>query len=141
MKFDRPTILYPTLVRGIIKSPLIRCESLTGPELMLPRDQFPDEFRNYGPFEKDGHTYFVCHLQKAATYFSLLYSPFIFHHWVGQPQKQDANGTWIPGSERGNLWLGGYWRTPGFRWQKPDAVSDGTPWIFSGGRIPGTHLD
>lgn len=138
---NRPTALYPTLVRGEIFSPLIRCESLTGPELLLPRSEFPDKFVNFKPFQRNGHMYFICHLQKTATYFSLLYAPFIYHHWIGHPQKQDAKGDWIPGSEKGDLLCGGYWRTPGWRWQMPDKNSEGTPWIFSGGRIPGTHLD
>lgn len=141
MTFSRPKVLYPVLKRGIIKAPLIRCESLEGPEIMLPRDEFPEKLRGFGTFKYKGKTYFICHLQKAATSFSLLYSPFIFHNWVGQPQKQDSKGNWIPGSEKGNLLKGGYWRSPGWRWQKPDAVSEGTPWILSGGRIFGTHFD
>lgn len=141
MIFKTPKVSYPILVKGFIRGPLIRLESLTGPELMLPRDEFPRVFRNFGPIQKNGHTYFVCHLQKAASQFSLLYSPFIYHQWAGKPQKQDANGDWIPGSEKGNLLLGGYWRTPGFRWQQPDDISKGTPWVFSGGRIFGQHFD
>jgi len=139
--FKRPTVLYPTIVQGTIRGPFIRCESLTGPELLLPRADFPNEFRNFGPFQKGEHTYFVCHLQKAAYAFSLRYNPFIYHWCHGwKPQEftrnPDGTITWKPGTEKLL-----YWRTPGWRWQMPDAVSDWTPWIFSGGRIIGTHLD
>lgn len=139
----KPTVSYPTLTRGYIEGP-IRCESLDGSELWLPpatgRLKIPP-FWQVDPNDRVLKQWCVSHLQKRSHYFSLLYDPFIFHHWVGEPQKTDANGNWIPGSEKGNLLLGGYWRTPGFRWQKPDSVSNWTPWVFSGGRIPGTHFD
>lgn len=139
----KPTVLYPTVVKGIIHAKEMRCESIDGSEIWI---KAPESgvitLRNFKPFvHTDGKTYFITHLQKKATYFSLLYKPFIFHHWVGQPPKQDANGNWIPGSEKGNLLLGGYWRTCGWRWQRPDARSNWTPWIWSWGRGPGGHLD
>lgn len=135
--FKKPTVQYATLVRGYIDGP-IRCESIDGTELWLP--PMSGKLRII-PFLDHGIKFGVSHLQKRATYFSLLFDPFIYHHWVGKPQKQAPDGTWIPGSERGNLLLGGYWRTPGWRWQIPDANSNGTPWILSGGRIFGTHFD
>lgn len=129
----RPTVLYPTLVCGYINGP-IRCQSIDGSELWLP----PATGRlAIAPFDRDGKTWCVSHLQKRATFFSLKYDPFIFH-WgrFWHLQEQDAEGLWKPGTEQGI-----YWRTPGWRWQKPDALSEGTPWIFSWGRVPGTHLD
>lgn len=138
MFLKTPTVLYPTLVKGVIIAPEIRCESIDGSELWLPSSYGEMWFQNARPFvHSDGKTYAISHLQKKATYFSLLYDPFIYHwgkFWHLQEQRQD--GSWIPGTERGI-----YWRTPGWRWQKPDANSNGTPWIFSGGRIPGMHLD
>lgn len=133
MIFKRPEVLYPTLIRGIIDGP-IRCESLDGSELWLPPR---DGKLHMPPFEHEGKTYCVSHLQKKAKYFSLLYSPFIFHYgkfW--HLQEQDDQGNWKPGTEEGI-----YFRSPGWRWQRPDQKSEGTPWIFSGGRVPGTHLD
>lgn len=130
---NKPTVLYPTLIRGIIKGP-IRCESIDGTVIWLT--ERPGILR-IEPFELYGKMFCVSHLQKKATYFSLLYSPFIFHwgkFWKLQDKDQDGND--IPGSEQGI-----YWRTPGWRWQVPDLVSMGTPWILSGGRVPGTHLD
>lgn len=138
---SRPKILYPIIRRGFIQAPVVRLESLEGPEILLPRGEFPDDFIDFGPIQHKDKTYFVSHLQKAAYSFSLLYDPFIFHHWVGQPQKKDRFGNWISGSEKGNLWRLGYWRSPGWRWQQPDANSNWTPWILSGGRIPGEHFD
>jgi hypothetical protein len=129
----RPTVQYPTLVSGRIDGP-IRCQSLDGSELWLAARAGK---LTIPPFEQDGKTWCVSHLQKKATFFSLRYDPFIFHwgkFWT--PQKQTAEGLWLPGSEQGI-----YWRTPGWRWQMPDAKSEGTPWIWSWGRAPGTHLD
>lgn len=134
---NRPEVWYPTLIRGIVDGP-IRLEAIDGSEYWLsPRTGI----FTFPPTVIDNKTYCLTHLQKKAKYFSLLYSPFIYHHWVGQPQQQNPDGSWIEGSEKGNLWLGGYWRSPGWRWQRPDANSNWTPWIFSGGRIPGTHFD
>lgn len=137
MILKRPTVLYPTLRSGYIDGP-IRCQSLDGSELWLPERTGKLCIE---PFEKDGKTWCVSHLQKKAKSFSLLYDPFIYHwgkFWHLQETYVDASGAtiWKPGTERGI-----YWRTPGWRWQMPDAVSEGTPWIFSGGRIPGGHLD
>lgn len=135
--FNRPKVLYPVIVKGTIIAPLIRLESLKGPEIVLPRSDFPQIFRNFGPIDRNGVTYFVCHLQKYATQFSLQYNPFIYHWCKGwRAQQKDAQGNWIAGSERLL-----YWRTPGWRWQQPDALSEWTPWIFSKGRVPGLHLD
>jgi hypothetical protein len=129
----RPGVSYPTLIKGRISGP-IRCESLDGSELWLPKQ---DGILSIPPFERDGKTWCVSHIQKRATFFSLLYDPFIFHfgkYW--HLQEQDERGNWKPGTERGI-----YWRTPGWRWQIPDAHSDLTPWIWSWGRAPGGHLD
>lgn len=152
-KFKRPTVMYPTLVRGIIHGP-VRCESIDGSEIYLPpmsgtlkikpfvlhEAMRPTEW-NLLPIEENdsrfGKTFFVTHLQQKATYFSLRYSPFSYHFgkfWKLQTRKPD--GTRIPNSEQGI-----YWRTPGWRWQVPDARSEGTPWIWSWGRVPGGHLD
>jgi len=129
-----PSVQYPTLVRGFIHGP-IRCESLDGSELWLP----PREGKiTMEPFKADGKTFCVSHLQKRATFFSLLFKPFIYHQWIGKPQEQVA-GLWIPGSEKGNLLLGGYWRTPGWRWDSDPNLP--SPWVWSWGRAPGTHLD
>lgn len=125
--------MYPTLVRGVIKGP-IRCETFEGPEIWLPNQ---DGIIRMEPFEANGLMYCVSHLQKKATYFSLLYDPFIYHYGLfWKLQEQDDKGGWKPGTEQGV-----YWRTPGWRWQKPDAKSDWTPWIWSWGRFIGTHLD
>jgi hypothetical protein len=129
----RPSVKYPTLLKGRINGP-IRCESLDGSELWLPKQ---DGNLSIPPFERDGKTWCVSHIQKRATFFSLLYDPFIFHfgkYW--HLQEQDAQGNSKPGTERGI-----YWRTPGWRWQIPDAHSEFTPWIWSWGRAPGGHLD
>lgn len=129
----RPNVLYPTLIRGVIDGP-IRCESLDGSEIWLPKKK---GILKIPPFERDGKTFCVSHIQKKAKMFRLLYDPFIYH--FGQfwrLQQQDKEGNWIPGSEQGI-----YWRTPGWRFQVPDAKSDWTPWIWSWGRFIGTHLD
>jgi len=131
IKLKKPEVLYPTLVKGWIKGQ-IRCESLDGSELWLP----PIEGEIYmPPFERDGKTWFVTHLQKKASYFSLLYSPFIYHYgrfW--KTQQKDAEGHWIPNSEQGI-----YWRSPGWRFDLDPKLE--SPWILSGGRIPGLHID
>ena len=124
------SILYPTLIRGIIDGP-IRCESLDGSELWLP----PKEgILKIPPFSQNGKTWSVTHLQKKASYFSLLFSPFIYH-WgrFWHLQEQDAQGNWFPGTERGL-----YWRTPGWRWDSDPNL--GSPWVFSKGYVGG-HLD
>lgn len=133
MIFHKPTVQYPALVRGYIDGP-IRCESLDGSELWLP----PREGMLYiNPFDADGKRWCVSHLQKKAKYFSLQYDPFIYH-WgkFWKLQEQDDYGMWRPGTERGI-----YFRTMGWRWQIPDSVSHGTPWVWSWGRGPGMHLD
>ncbi len=135
----RPTVLYPTIVKGVIHAKEIRCESIDGSELWIPGA--PDgvlHLQNVKPFvHTDGKTYFITHLQKRAKYFYLRYDPFIIHQgYCIKPQKLDANGQPIPGTE-----IFPYWRSPGWRWQRPDEKSEGTPWIFSGGRILGLHLD
>lgn len=129
----RPTVQYPTLTTGYIDGP-IRCETVDGGELWLPSQSGKLVIK---PFEQDGKTWFVSHLQKKAKFFTLLYDPFIYHFGTfWKLQQQDAEGTWKPGTEQGI-----YWRTPGWRWQRPDAVSEMTPWVFSWGRFIGTHLD
>jgi len=131
--FNRPKILYPTLIKGIISGP-IRCESIDGTELWLPRR---NGILRMEPFTADGKMFCVSHIQKKSKFFQLLYDPFIFHSGAfWHLQEQDPDGSWKAGTERGI-----YWRTPGWRWQIPDAVSDWTPWIFSGGRFFGGHLD
>lgn len=138
-----PDFLYPTVVKGIIHATEMRCESIDGSEIWIkapPGGIFT--LKNFKPFvHTDGKTYFPSHLQKRATYFSLLYSPFIFHwgrFWHLQETHTDGAGltTWLPGTERGI-----YWRTPGIRWQVPDARSNLKPWIWSNGRFLGGHLD
>lgn len=150
MIFKRPTVLYPTVILGVIEGP-IRLESIDGTELFLPPGTdvnggflsgrvFPDKLshiRNGGPLKINDKMYGVSHIQRRSPYFSLVYDPFIYH--FGKffvTQKEDENGKGIPGTEKGI-----YFRTPGWRWQVPDEKSNGTPWIFSGGRIPGSHLD
>jgi len=86
------------------------------------------------PFEHEGKTYAVSHLQKKSKSFSLYFSPFIYHFgsfW--KLQEQDEFGDWIPGTERGI-----YGRTPGWRWDV--AGTNGQHWIFSKGYLGG-HLD
>jgi hypothetical protein len=135
--FKRPTVLYPTLVNGIIDGP-IRCISLDGSELWLTPQ--PGNFAMQ-PFEHQGKTYAISHIQKKAKFFSLRFEPYSYHYgrfWHLQETYVDMNGVTIfkPGTEKGI-----YWRTPGFRWQQPDKKSNGTPWIWSWGRFVGTHLD
>lgn len=131
--FGKPTVAYPTLVRGIISGP-IRCESADGTEIWLQPRKGPFRLE---PFRLGGKVFCVSHLQKKSSYFSLLFDPFIYHQGVfWHLQEQDIEGTWQPGTEKGI-----YWRTPGWRWQLPDKNSNGTNWILSGGRIPGAHLD
>lgn len=135
--FTRPKILYPTLVRGYIDGP-IRCESIDGSELWLP----PATGRlRIEPFLKDGKVWCVTHIQLKAKYFSLLYDPFIYHQGYrikAQEFSQNPDGGW---STKAGTEIFPYWRTCGWRWQKPDEKSKGTPWIWSWGRGPGLHLD
>lgn len=141
----KPTVLYPTLVKGYMEAEAVRFESIDGSEMYIaPQDLmsqfallfYPRDngiwFQNFKPFELGGKTWFVTHVQKKATYFSLQYDPWIYH-W-GKFWKLQEPGK--PGSEKGI-----YWRTWGWRWQVPDDNSKGTPWIWSGGRFPGMHLD
>lgn len=135
--FKCPEVLYPTLTHGVIDGP-IRIESLDGSQDYLPPQS---GVLHIPPFEKDGKMWTVSHIQKKAKFFSLLYDPFIYHigyFWKLQESYIDSNGVEIykPGTE-----IGLYTRSMGWRWQRPDAKSKGSPWIFSGGRIPGTHLD
>lgn len=154
-----PSVIYPTLIRGYIKGP-IRCESIDGSELWLPstsgrlkikpfvndesfQSTKPQRFyaNIFTPASVDNKTYFVTHLQKKATFFSLLYDPFIYHFgtfWKTQEYLQNPDGGW---GWKSNSERGIYWRTPGWRWQVPDEKSNGTTWIWSGGRVPGAHLD
>ena len=149
--FKRPEFLYPTVVKGKIVGP-IRCESIDGSIIWLPagthhimstgeylvsKDGIArlEDFKTF--VHEDGKTYFITHLQKKASYFSLLYSPFIYHYgWFWRLPKENAYGGFVPNSEQGI-----YWRTCGWRWQLPDARSEGTTWIWSGGRIIGSHQD
>ena len=133
----RPSVLYPTLVKGIIRGP-IRYESLDGSQMYGPERE--GNLR-IPPFEMDGKMWCVSHIQKKAKYFSLTFDPFIYHFgkfWHLQETFIDGNGVEIykPGTEQGI-----YFRTPGWRWQRPDQRSNWTPWIWSWGRVPGTHLD
>ena len=125
-----PDVLYPTLVRGIIRGP-IRCESLDGSEIFLPERE---GILRIEPFKMDGKVFAVCHQQKKATYFSLLYEPFIYH-WgkFWHLQEKNSNGQWIAGSEKGL-----YIRTPGWRWDIDPHLEK--PWVFSKGFVGG-HLD
>jgi hypothetical protein len=152
----RPSVLYPTLKKGIIIANEVRCESIDGSELYLKPFDLPCQvfdldydadriprvrFENYPPFEINGKTYFLTHLQYRARYFSLLYDPFIYHQGRmirPQEKKMDKDGVLqnVPGTE-----IFPYWRTCGWRWQLPDARSEGTPWEWSWGRVPGLHLD
>lgn len=132
--FDRPSVLYPTLIKGYIDGPIL-CKSLDDSELWL----LPKSGKLYiPPFEQDGKTWFVSHIQRRAKSFSLLYDPFIFHRnfKTFKLQKEDENGKGIGGTE-----IVSYFRSPGWRWQFPDEKSQGTPWIWSWGRVLGSHLD
>jgi hypothetical protein len=126
----RPTCLYPTLARGIISGP-IRCESLDGSEIWLPP---ANGILRIEPFNKDGKTYAVSHMQKASSSGYLLMSPFIFHAWhFWKHQAKDSAGGWLPGTEQGI-----YTRSPGWRWDV--AGTNGEHWIFSKGFLGG-HWD
>lgn len=146
--FETPKATYPTLVTGFINGP-VRIENIEGEQRYLTPGTLPYESRqgnvfkyvNVAPFRLDGKIWFVTHIQNKATYFSLTYDPFIYHFgkfWRLQQKYKDANGVemWKPGSEQGI-----YFRTPGWRWQIPDKRSNYTTWIWSWGRVPGTHLD
>ncbi len=125
----RPTVLYPTLVKGIIYGP-IRCESLDGSEMYLEgSNTSPTYFDHFAPFEMKGKTWAVSHLQKKSPRFTLLFDPFIFH-W-GKFWKLQEDGK--PGTERGI-----YWRTPGWRRDLDPKLE--IPWVWSWGFLGG-HLD
>jgi len=126
----KPTSLYPAVLYGIISGP-IRCESLDGSELWLPPRT---GVLHIEPFERDGKTYGVSHMQKASTFGYLIMRPFIIHVWhFFKLQAKDDNGGWMPGTERGF-----YGRTFGWRWDV--AGTNGEHWIFSKGFLGG-HWD
>ena len=134
MILQTPKVLYPTVVNGFIDGPIL-CKSLDDTELWLPPKK--GNFK-LPPFEFEGKIYCVSHIQRRAKSFALLYNPFIFHQNIKtiKFQQEDENGKGIGGTEKVL-----YWRTPGWRWQLPDAKSNWTPWIWSFGRVIGTHLD
>ena len=124
----------PTLEWGIIRGP-IRMEALDGSEFYLPEEEGP---LYIPPVERGGKMFCVTHLQKKATYFSLRFSPFIYH-WGNfwKLQEQNEQGQWVGGTEKGI-----YIRSPGWRFDFPGTVINGVRehWIFSKGFF-GSHLD
>jgi len=137
MLLPRPKVDYATLVKSEISGP-IRCESLDGTEIWLPPRMGKLTIQ---PFQQDGKWFGVSHLQKKSRHFRLTFSPFSYHFgefFHLQEFATDPDGVvhWKPGTEKGL-----YFRLPGWRWQLPDAVSEGTPWVWTWGRGPGGHLD
>lgn len=148
---DYPKTDYPTIKRGVVHAKRLRLESLDGSEMYLDggKDSMPDGvlWRDVGkflldevrPFEKFGQTWGVSHMQKYSTYGWLFAEPNAYHHWLfWRPQQKDANGGWLPGSERGL-----YFRRPfSWRWDVAGTKIDGElkHWIYSGGIISG-HWD
>lgn len=133
MKF--PETDYPTLVEGRIEGQ-IRCEALDGSDLYLPEQT--GIIRDLKPFEKDGKTYAITHLQKKSKKGFLIMEPFIIHtyywwHLQEFTQNPDGGWSWKPGTERGV-----YARTPGWRFDTDKKLV--RPWVFSKG-YAGGHWD
>ena len=81
-------MIYPTSVFSLIAGPVRAEQSLDGTRTVLT------------------------HLQKFSKWGFMLHWPFGFHFWFWfRKQQQDAQGGWLPGTERGI-----YFRTPGYRW-------------------------
>lgn len=131
---EYPTVDYPTIMEGKIYGEKIRYECLDGSELVC---KHPDEvtiFKNFKPFEKYGKMWGLTHLQKYSKWGWLKVSPDCYHWWwFWKLQKQDSNGNWIPGTERGI-----YFRKPfSWRWDVAGTVIGGVlrHWIWSKGFI------
>jgi len=120
-KPEYPTVSYPTIIEGVVDGPM-RCESLDGSEMYIGGDNEVHVLKNFGPFEKDGKTWAVTHLQKKSKKGWLKTSPDGYHCWnFWQLQKQDNNGNWISGTERGI-----YFRKPfSWRWDVAGTFLDG----------------
>ena len=128
-----PTVQYPTILEGEIWGP-IRCESLDGSELILPA--VPDgstKFFNFKPFQQNGKTWGVTHLQFLSPKGWIKTDPDCYHLWnMWKLKQKDANGGWIPGSE-----FGIYYRKPfSWRWQ----IDPKNPWQWTKGFL-GAHFD
>lgn len=134
-----PTELAPRIIAGEIHGP-VRLESLDGKEMYWP--EMPSgitSFEGVGPFEQDGKTWFVTHLQKKSKKGWLKTSPDCYHWWYTiRPQAQDKDGNWIPGTEKVI-----YFRKPfSWRFDVAGTIIDGVMrhWIWTKGYF-GLHWD
>lgn len=142
---DYPSVLYPTIVSGKIWGEKIRCESLDGSELIKDIPGGSIEFQNAGPHEENGKLWGITHLQKYSPKGWLKVDPDCFHWWYfWRLQQQDANGNWIPGTEKGIYFRKSrvLFQTSCWRWDVAGTMIDGVlrHWIRSGGYLGG-HWD
>lgn len=139
---EYPTELYPTILEGFIEGETIRFESLEGPEIFLDLNGLYKQqlikqaliwnggfqLQNLKPFvySENGKTYAVTHLQKQSQRGYLKVSPDCYHRWWWlRKQQKDAQGNWLPGTERGL-----YFRKPfSWRWQNDKSK----PWEWTKG--------
>ncbi len=139
-----PTVLYPTIIEGVVSGNILRLESLDGSELLLSsksvdvikgvsHDGEAWQLSNAGPFVFFGKTWGISHIQKWSHWGWLKVNPDCFHRWwFWRTQQQDARGHWLPGTERGF-----YFRKPfSWRWQ----IDEKQPWIWTKGYLGG-HWD
>lgn len=157
-----PKVDYPTINEGFIQGELIRLESIEGPsELFISRATHSQLFNSYygflpekngtrlrivKPFEFDGKTWGVTHLQKQSRYGYLIASPEAYHRWFFLiMQSRDQEGNWIPGTELGaycRKGVGPIWDWDLWRWDVAGTMIDGElrHWITSTGFLGG-HWD
>lgn len=146
---EYPTVLYPTILEGIVMAEKLRVESLDGSELYITPamcafgwngigyDQGGRAFilKNTPPFPYQGKTWGVSHQQKWSKYGWLRTFPDCYHRWwFWRLQQTDAQGNWLPGTEEGL-----YLRKP-FSWRWDVAGTNGKHWIWTNGFLGG-HWD
>lgn len=142
--FSYPKVEAPTVVRGWVKGPFLRWESLTGPEIMTgAMDYVPGVFHdgdgfvleNVRPWELPKGLYGLSEMQKYSTFGWLRFDPFV-KVWWDMPglQEKRPDGSWIPGTEKGTMW-----RSPGRRWDIPG--TNGEHWPRTWGRYFSENWD
>jgi|SRR5690242_11484512 len=138
MNLEYPKVNYPTIIEGFVSGDQLRLESLDGSERVETPETLPLGgwlvshggiwLQSFGPVDIDGKTWGVSHQQKYSHHGWLKANPDCYHRWCfWRLQKKDAQGGWLPGTERGI-----YFRKP-FSWRWDVAGTNGKHWIWTNG--------